>query len=280
MIKFAQFKCRFFAGLWSLLWLLSSGHIRAEAAELLPPGFRPIPPGVHALVGARVVVKPGQVLDNATIIIRDGFIQAVAKDATLPADARIWDMKGLTVYAGFIDPYLTLGPKSGSKSDDKSDLDLTAGGVKFYGIHPQETESGGVTGPAYEVAQVTPERRMAQTFQPDPKALETLRELGFTAANVVPDKGIIRGTSAFVALSEIEPNHAIIKPDVFQHVAFDLDHRKDDVYPTSLMGVIAVVRQSFFDAQHYALDQADYLKHPKSRNRPLYDLGSGSACAR
>ena len=86
--------------------------------------------------------------------------------------------------------------------------------------------------------------------------------------------GVSLDWTSFQLHSEIEPNHAIIKPDVFQHVAFDLDHRKEDVYPGSLMGVVAVVRQSFFDAQHYALDQADYLKHPKGRNRPPYDLGS------
>src|SRR5262249_7891490 len=117
------------------------------------------------------------------------------------------------------------------------------------------------------------ERRMAQSFQPDPKALDTLRGLGFTTANVVPEKGIVRGISTFAALSDADPNRAIIKPEMFQHVAFDLEHRKDDVYPESLMGVIAVVRQTFFDAQHYALDQADYLKHPKGRRRPAYNMG-------
>ena len=99
-----------------------------------------------------------------------------------------------------------------------------------------------------------------------------MRELGFTAGNIVPDKGIVRGTSAFVALSDAEPNRAIIKADVFQHVAFDLDHAKSDVYPESLMGVVAVVRQTFFDAQHYALDQADFTAHPVGRERPAYNM--------
>ncbi len=259
-----------FCGLWAGLFLSLSLH--AAPTELLPPGFAPVPPGVHALVGARVVVKPGRVLTNATIIIRDGFIQTVAPDAPLPPDARIWDLKGLTVYAGFIDPYLTLAPKSEDKPK-KDAPEMTGGGIKFFGLNRQESETGGITGPGYEVAMVTPERRAAQTFLPDPKALAKMRELGFTAANIVPDKGILRGTSAFVALSDAEPNRAIIKPDVFQHVAFDLDHRKDDVYPASLMGVIAVVRQTFFDAQHYALEQADYLQHPAGHERPAYNLG-------
>src|SRR5579872_2797824 len=245
---------------------------RASSTEILPPGFRPVPPGVHALVGAKVVVKPGEVLDNATIIIRDGFIQAVGTNAAIPPDARLWDMKGLTVCAGFIDPYLTIGSKSGGKPE-KKEQEFTGGGIKFFGVNPQERDAEGKTGPGYEVAQVTPERRAAQTFSPDPKMLEKLRELGFTAANVVPDKGILRGTSAFVALSGTDPNRAIIKPDVFQHAALDVESGKENAYPEALMGAVAVVRQSFFDAQHYALDQADYLKHPHDRTRPAFNLG-------
>ena len=41
----------------------------AFAAELQAPGYRPKPLGVHALVGARVVIRPGEVLEPGTIII-------------------------------------------------------------------------------------------------------------------------------------------------------------------------------------------------------------------
>jgi imidazolonepropionase-like amidohydrolase len=264
----------FFAGTILLFLLAVSLRLHAApATEILPPGFRPVPPGVHALVGARVVVRPGEVLTNATIIIRDGFIESVATRTAIPADARVWDMKGLTVYAGFIDAYLTLAPAGDEKSSDKSELNLRGGATGFFGVHPQESDSGPITGPDYEVAVIKPERRVAATFHPDPKALADLRELGFTAGNIVPEKGVIRGTSAFVALSDAEPNRAIIKPDVFQHVVFDLANRKDDVYPESLMGIIAAVRQAFFDAQYYILDQADYAKHPQNRARPDYNVG-------
>ena len=61
------------------------------SAELLPPGFRPLPLGVHALVGGKVVIKPGEVLEGGTIVIRDGFIKAVGKDVVPPEDARVWE---------------------------------------------------------------------------------------------------------------------------------------------------------------------------------------------
>src|SRR5690242_2359686 len=90
-----------------LLPLLLSGGF-ATANELLPPGFRPLPLGVHALVGGKVVTKPGEMLQNGTIVIRDGLIKAVGEGVEIPADARVWDMKGRVIYAGFIEPYLLL----------------------------------------------------------------------------------------------------------------------------------------------------------------------------
>ena len=57
-------------------------------AELLPPGFRPRPLGVHAIVGGKVVTQPGEAIEAATIVIRNGAIEAVGNAVTPPADAR------------------------------------------------------------------------------------------------------------------------------------------------------------------------------------------------
>src|SRR5262245_44954102 len=98
----------------TLFILIFAGTVlNALASDILPPGFRPLPLGVHALVGGKVVTKPEESIDNATILIRDGFIVSVGKELGLPADARIWDMKGTTIYAGFIDPYLVLAATNG-----------------------------------------------------------------------------------------------------------------------------------------------------------------------
>src|SRR5436305_6224580 len=105
MRSFATFLSK--ALLFSILLTCSQ---LAFAAELQPPGYRPKPLGVHALVGARVVIRPGEILEPGTIIIRDGLITDVGGAAAVPADARVWDMKGTTVYAGFIDPYFMAEP--------------------------------------------------------------------------------------------------------------------------------------------------------------------------
>src|SRR5262245_36714481 len=93
------------------------------AAEFLPPGFRPIPPGTHALTGAHVIPKPGQSLNPGTVVIRDGLIAAVGQDIPIPKDARQWDLKGLTLYAGLIDAYLDLNPTNPPASNPASQPD-------------------------------------------------------------------------------------------------------------------------------------------------------------
>jgi imidazolonepropionase-like amidohydrolase len=249
---------------------LAAGAHLASAVDLLPPGHRPIPPGSHALVGGKVVVKPGETLDAGTVVIRDGFIVTVGRDVTPPADARVWDMKGMTIYAGFIDAYLTLGSTNQPVTTTAVEPITAGSGINFFGVPGQERDSGNV-GPGYELSRITPEHRAAQTYAGNPATLKILRELGFTSASITPNKGILRGTSAFANLSDANPNEAVLKADVFQHVAFDRDGGKEDEYPGSLMGIIAAVRQSFFDAQHYTKDHAHYRQNPQGRKRLAFN---------
>jgi imidazolonepropionase-like amidohydrolase len=243
-------------------------------AEILPPGFRPKPVGVHALVGGKVVTKPGETLDEATIIIRDGLIEAVGKNISVPADARVWDSKRLTIYAGFIESYLPVGqtnqPVSTAETETGNASSFTAGGVNFFGAPGQRTDAG-QSGAGYEINKIVPEQRAVRDYSPDAKTIKPLRDLGFTTAVIAPQRGVIRGTSAFVSLTEANPNETILKSDVFQHIAFDTRGEEERAYPGSLMGVIAAVRQTFFDAQHYALDQTDWQQKPQGRKRPDFN---------
>ena len=221
------------------------------------------------------MVRPGETIEGGTILIRDGFIQGVGRDLAVPADARVRDMKGTTIYAGFIDPYLSLDPTNRPVSTPRGEAGFAgagsgAGGVNFYGVPGGERDRA-AAGPGYEVAQVMPETRAARSLALEKPVLQTMRELGFTAANVVPSKGIVRGTSAFAALSDANPNEAMIRADTWQHVALEVEGGREGAYPRSLMGAIAVVRQTFFDARHYAQEQAVFLQNPGGRARPEYN---------
>src|SRR5512144_2761022 len=163
-------------------------------AQLRPAvGIRTNTPAVHALTNARIVIAPGKVIDKGTLVIRDGVIAAVGAAVRPPADARIWDMSGMTVYPGFIDSYSDLGVPKKPK--------------------PGEQPQGGAPPPKPEPRgehlwndNILATQRASELFMPDPAAAEKLRGIGFTAAHVMPQKGIVRGMSALVSLGDATPN--------------------------------------------------------------------------
>ena len=98
--------------LWLVL-LISNHGLSGQESASPAVGLRDNTPRVHALVGAIVVTAPGKVIENGVIILRDGMIEAVGADLTLPGEARVWDLAGKTIYPGFIDSYTQLGlPKN------------------------------------------------------------------------------------------------------------------------------------------------------------------------
>ncbi|MEN9734339.1 MAG: hypothetical protein RLZ45_2334, partial [Verrucomicrobiota bacterium] len=252
-----------------------------QAAEpLQPPGFRPTPPGVHALIGARVYTQPGSVFSNATVVIRDGRIAAVGTEITPPPDARVWNLAGQTVYAGFIDPYLSLSrtnrPVNTRMDEDSSGTGRQAratdggGGYRFFGVTGQEIDPG-QTGPGANLNTVTPERRTSQSWSPSTKDLEELRELGLTAGNIVPTQGIIRGQSSVATLGDDSPGESLLSLDptrgTAQHIAFEVPGG-EGVFPNSLMGTISAIRQAYWDARWWGDAQTAFLKSPQSAPRP------------
>ncbi|MBN8247225.1 MAG: amidohydrolase family protein [Verrucomicrobia bacterium] len=252
------------------------------AGPLVPPGFSPVPPGVHALVGARVFTQPDTSFTNATVVIRDGRIAAIGPEVTPPADARVWDMTGRIIYPGFLDPYLVLEEKArpvsqrlgagrdsnaGGRSARAADAGTGAGGYPFFGV----PDPGTGAGPGYAVAGITPQRRMAAEYQPDRKVLEGLRELGFTAGNVTPGKGILRGQSALVLLGDGSANESLLTGrnggGTAEHWAFEVPS-VEGAFPDSLMGVLAAIRQAQWDAEWWSATQAAFVRDPLRNPRP------------
>src|SRR5436190_16521716 len=62
-----------------------------------------------AITNAKIVTVSGPVIERGTVVIRDGLIAAVGDKVTAPADARVIDGTGLTVYPGLFDSNTNLG---------------------------------------------------------------------------------------------------------------------------------------------------------------------------
>ncbi len=56
-----------------------------------------------AYVHARVVVSPSKIMDDATILVRDGRIEDLGREVDVPWEAKVTDCRGKWIYPGFVD---------------------------------------------------------------------------------------------------------------------------------------------------------------------------------
>lgn len=220
-----------------LLWL-TPAHGQQEPIN----GMRQADLRAHAIVDAAVVPRPGERIDRATILIRDGVIEAIGTDLDVPADSRVWSGEGLTVYPGLIDAAVLISPE---------DRPNSAGAHWNSRIHP--------------------EINMAKHPPPSAALRKQLRELGFTIGAVYPEEGILRGSGTLIALAE-EAEHVLSYRDQADMAAgFSYGGRwRSAGYPGSLMGAIALVRQTLLDAQWHEQSRNVYGNFPEGNEPPMH----------
>ncbi len=242
----------------------SANVATAQVSSAPKQGLRENNPRVHALTNARIVTAPGKVIEKGTVLIRDGLIVDVGASVKVPSEARVWDLTGKTIYPGFIDAYShlelpeTLQPLAPQRDSDDDDAKAK----------PKESPKEPIKGTHDWNPRVTPERNAVDYLKFDKKGTEKLRDLGFTSALIVPGRGIFRGESALINLRDDDLNTTVVVPMVAQHISFDFDRSRDAGYPTSLMGCIALVRQTLLDAGWYQAAQDAYRKAPATTERP------------
>lgn len=228
--------CRSFFALYLLLGGVAPS---TEAAPRTAPsnGLRENTPSTHALTEARLVVAPGKVVERGTLVIRDGVIVAAGAEEAIPAEARVWNCRGKTIYAGFIDAF-------GELSAEASKLGVS------------DNHGAGYWNP-----KVTPQVGADARYSPDAEQNKKLRSQGIAARLVAPSAGIIKGTSALVSTGDEPGSRSILQPRVALHLMLT-PSRGDDLYPKSPMGAMALVRQAFYDARWCAAAWQAYEKQP------------------
>ncbi|TVR38252.1 MAG: amidohydrolase [Cryomorphaceae bacterium] len=188
----------------------------------------------HVLVNATLHISPEKVIEGGTLVIRGERIEYAGADFKATEGARITDMSGKHVYPAFIDLYADYGVPEAPKKDRPS-------GPQY------ERKANRPT--AWNDA-LHPEFAAAEHFSPDEKKAEQLRKLGFGAVLSHRHDGISRGTGALVFTGDGNANKQLMRSRAASFFSFRKGSSTQR-YPSSLMGAIALLRQTHYDARWY-----------------------------
>ena len=216
------------AGLLALLAV----PLAAQTGTVPEEGIQSRPSRVTLFRDAHVVISPDRELSEADLLVRDDKIAEVAVSIEPPVDAQIIECEGKYLYPAFIDPLVEQSLPSAERPN------------------------------AHWNAHVQPHRQ-AYTFLPsDDKVAAQYRRAGFGTILIAPSDGILKGSSAVVTTAKLPAAKTALRPQAFQHLALVLGRSERAGYPNSPMGVVALTRQTFSDAQWYQQAQQAFHADP------------------
>jgi imidazolonepropionase-like amidohydrolase len=211
----------------------------SKAQETFPVnGVRDIRSGLYAFTNATIVQNSTTKIEKGTLLIKQGKIIAVGTSVTVPADAIVIDCSGKFIYPSFVDAYTNYGINTNTRP--------TAG--FNYGAPAQfvSNKPG-----AYNWNQaIKPETNASEIFAADESSASGFRANGFGTVFTHVKDGIARGTGAVVTLATDDTHQALIKTKAAAVYSFEKGSSTQS-YPSSLMGSIALLRQTYLDAKWY-----------------------------
>jgi imidazolonepropionase-like amidohydrolase len=194
--------------------------------------------GAFAFTNATIFINSSTKIEGATLLIRDGKIEKSGKGLAAPAGYTIIDLKGKFIYPSFIDLHTSYGlPK----------VEMPQGGG-FGG--PEQIQSK-TKGPFNDNQAIKSEYNAIGEFSSDSKSAEKFRAAGFGSVLTFRADGLARGTSAVVTLGEERDNTIVLKDKAAAHYSFNRGSSRQS-YPVSLMGYIALLRQTYLNADWYS----------------------------
>lgn len=188
---------------------------------------------IYAFTNATLHVDADVIINNATLIIQDGKILKAGEKLDIPKEALVNDLKGKHIYPAFIDLYSDYGMPEVKRSEGKDE--------------PQKGSYG------WNQA-IKSNKEAYAIFTHNQLKADELRKQGFGSVLTSSKDGIVRGSGALVNLVNAKENESFISDRAAAFYSFRKGSSTQD-YPSSLMGAIALLRQTYYDAQWYKNNQ-------------------------
>jgi imidazolonepropionase-like amidohydrolase len=225
-----------------ILGLMLVVAIQTSAQESFPVnGVVDKRPGLYAFTNAVLFTDYQTQIENAILVIKDGKVIASGAGIAIPKGAIVTDLKGKYIYPAFIDPYTNIGMPEVKKT-------AGFGGKPQYGSGRKEAFGWNDA--------IKADFNSSAKYTLDEKAASEMRKLGFGAVVTFRPDGIVRGTGAMVNLSDGPVQESIIKDKASAQFSFNRGSSKQE-YPSSIMGMVALLRQTYLDASWYTSSAND-----------------------
>jgi imidazolonepropionase-like amidohydrolase len=188
----------------------------------------------YAFTHAHIYQDYATAIDDATLLIKDGKVVDIGTNISIPEGTVVYDCKGKNIYPSFIDLYTGYGMPA----------------PKPPAPRPPTQLKSNVPG-AYDWNQaVKPQTDAEDVFHANPVDAAQYRNLGFGVTLTSQHDGIVQGSYALVNFADTNDNISIIKGKAAAGLSFSRGTSTQD-YPASLMGAIALLRQTYLDADWY-----------------------------
>ena len=190
--------------------------------------FKPI----YAFTNANIIISPNKELKKSTLLIQNNIIIDVDSNLAIPKNAIVYDLEGDYIYPSFIDLYSNYGLEKPTR--------------KSSGYTPQYESNK--KGPYNWNQAIHPEVHASNQFFHNEKNSKKYKEMGFGAVLTHVDDGIFRGTGCFTILANNRENEDVLVNKAATFYSFSKG-TSNQRYPTSLMGSIALIKQTLLDSE-------------------------------
>lgn len=189
----------------------------------------------HAFINATLVISPQERIEKGTLIIQGDEILRADADTLIPKGAIVHDMRGKYIYPSFIDLNSSYGIEEPKRVSWKPSPQ-----------YKSNTKSGAGWNEA-----IRSEFNANSIFSYDKDEAESLRSAGFGVVLSHQNNGIARGSGLIATLADGTENKSILKGVASAHYSLSKGTSRQK-YPSSLMGTLALLHQSYLDAEWYA----------------------------
>lgn len=223
--------------LFLVLMLLSVTLTKAQEYFPVNTGVKTSKNTMVAFKNATIYMSSEKVLKKGILLINDGKVVSIGKSVKIPEGTTTLDLSGKIIYPSFIDIYSDFGIK-------KPKRDFSRGRRPQY-----DAERKGY----YWNDHIRPETSSYSLFKFDSKKSKEYLKAGFGIVNTHSQDGIMRGSGMLVSLNPNSNNaYRILDDNSGQYLSFSKSVKSRQSYPTSRMGAMALLRQTYLDATWYA----------------------------